>query len=65
MPDFKEAGKSKYNRFRKPGDMSFEGEEWKAPVLEIKMKPPAFIEKQHFEKLNGCDVYFPFKPYDC
>jgi len=29
------------------------------------MKPPAFIENQHKERLNGCDVYFPFKPYDC
>ena len=29
------------------------------------MKPPDFLEKQHMSKLAGCDVYFPFKPYDC
>ena len=32
---------------------------------EIKTKSAEFLSKQSKVVLNGCDVYFPFKPYGC
>lgn len=29
------------------------------------MKDQEFLSKQSCQRINGADVYFPFKPYDC
>jgi hypothetical protein len=45
MPDFRGMGNSKFAKYGKHGVNEKPGEEWKAIQLEIKMKPPAFLEK--------------------
>ena len=33
--------------------------------LKMDMQPDAFLNKQAKFSINGVEVYFPFKPYDC
>ena len=33
--------------------------------VEIDLKPDAFIAKQFKVQIQGIDVYFPYKPYEC
>jgi len=33
--------------------------------IHIRVKPEEFLQKQTKLNINGLDVYFPFKPYEC
>ena len=60
MPAFKGAT----SKFAKYGQRDTEKGELQIQA-EIKTKSPEFLNKQSKIVLNGCDVYFPFKPYGC
>lgn len=61
MPDFK-IGNSKFAKY---GAHQNGAEDHKKIQIEIKMKSNEFLENQSKQRINGIDVYFPFKPYDC
>ena len=63
MPAFKGAN-SKFAKYGKFGGND-ENKKHQEIQVEIQTKSPDFLKSQSKTVLNGCDVYFPFQPYDC